>query len=211
MRVFYFYWNLIARQRRWFFVVAIIFLFSVISGIFVRGITPNLFETFESMFKDIVGDSFAFDIPTALKIFANNTTAALLMMFGGMVFGIIPLLSIVFNGFIIGYVIAESFFSFPMDIFKTGYFVFATIIPHGIFEIPAILFSATLGIRFGTEWMKQNSTLTRGEIFRKNFFSAILSLPLLIAVLFGAAFVEVFISSQAGFSLISGTTPFIGN
>lgn len=210
-QVFHFYWDIIASQRRWFFVVTMIFLFGVIGGAVARGITPNLFEIFRDMFEGIIDDSFAFNIPTALKIFANNITAALLMIFGGMVFGIIPLLSILLNGFIIGYVIAELFFSFPMNIFKTGYFAFATIVPHGIFEIPAVLFSATLGIRFGTEWMKKSDTLKRGEIFRKNFFSAIFSLPLLIGILFVAAVIEVFISLQIGFSLTSGTIPLMGN
>src|SRR3989338_613983 len=146
-RIFHYYWDLIINQRRWFFAITMIFLLGIVSGIFTRGITPNLFETFKDMFNDIVGDSFTLDIPMALKIFINNITAALLMIFGGIALGAIPILSVLLNGFIIGYVIAESFFTFPMHVFKTGYFIFATIVPHGLFEIPAVLFSATLGLR----------------------------------------------------------------
>ncbi len=202
-RVFHYYWELIANQRRWFFAVAIIFIFGIASGVLTRGITPNLFDTFEGMFKDIMGDSFTLDIPMALKIFTNNTTASLMMIFGGMLFGIIPFLSVLFNGFIIGYIVTESFFAFPMNVFKTAYLTFATIVPHGIFEIPAVLFSATLGLRFGIEWMQKGSASKRGEIFRKNFISALLFLPLLIIILFIAAFIEIFISSKIGFMLTS--------
>lgn len=166
---------------------------------------PDLQNQIADMFREIIGDTFTFDFAMVLRIFVNNTTAALIMIFGGVFFGLVPFFAIFFNGFIMGYIIVGSFFAFPVSILKTLYFSFATIIPHGIFEIPAILFSAALGMRFGIEWMQKSSAPNRGDIFRKNFMSALLTIPLLIFVLFIAASVEIFISARIGYGLLSGT------
>lgn len=202
-RIFHFYWSLITRQRLWLRAVAIFFIVGIINGAIGYSVMPSLRDILADVYEDIIGESFTFNIPMALKIFVNNATAALLMIFGGVAFGILPFLAIFLNGFIIGYVIIGLFFSFPPDILKTAYFSFATIVPHGIFEIPAILLSTTLGIRFGTEWMKKNAHPSRGDIFRKNFLSALSYIPLLVVILLIAAFIEVFISARIGSTLIS--------
>ena len=202
-RIFNYYWDLIVNQRRWFFAIAIIFLFGVISGILIRVITPNFLDTFRDIVKDIVGDTLTFDASLMIRIFVNNITAAFVMMFGGIVLGLIPFFAILFNGFVIGYVVTASLLTASMGTLESVYLTFSTIIPHGIFEIPAILFSAALGLRFGIEWMQQNNTNTRGMIFRKNFISALACVPLLVIILFIAAGIEVFISSRFGYALIS--------
>lgn len=202
-RIFHYYWNSIIDNRIWFFIAVVIFCVGMISGGGTYAIVPDMHEKIANMFENIIGDSFTFDISMVMKIFINNTTAALMMIFGGMVFGVIPFFAILFNGWVIGYVITELLFSSPISIFKTMYLIFGTILPHGIFEIPIILFSTALGIRFGTEWIKKSSTSKRGEIFRKNFQSAFSFLPLIIIILFIAACSEVFISSQIGHNILS--------
>ncbi|MBI2644672.1 stage II sporulation protein M [Candidatus Uhrbacteria bacterium] len=204
-RIFHFYWNLVARQKNWLRGVLILFCVGIVSGAGAYSIVPDLQNQIADMFREIIGDTFTFDFAMVLRIFVNNTTAALIMIFGGVFFGLVPFFAIFFNGFIMGYIIVGSFFAFPVSILKTLYFSFATIIPHGIFEIPAILFSAALGMRFGIEWMQKSSAPNRGDIFRKNFMSALLTIPLLIFVLFIAASVEIFISARIGYGLLSGT------
>jgi len=203
-RLFHYYWNLAVRQKQWLRLVTSLFCISIISGAVSYGIIPDLQNQLADMFKEIVGDTFTFDFAMVLKIFVNNITSALLMMFGGFIFGLIPLFAISLNGFIIGYVIMGSFFSFPTNIFQTAYFSFATIIPHGVFEIPAILFSAALGIRFGTEWMHNSSAQSRSNIFKKTFIWALATIPILAVILFIAANIEVFVSSRIGYALVSG-------
>ena len=121
-RIFNYYWDLIVNQRRWFFAIAIIFLFGVISGILIRVITPNFLDTFRDMVKDIVGDTITFDASLMIRIFVNNITAAFVMMFGGIVLGLIPFFAILFNGFVIGYVVTASLLTALIGTFESIFF-----------------------------------------------------------------------------------------
>ena len=76
-------------------------------------------------------------------IAANNIVKSLIFMLGGVLGSVLPIFFVVFNGFIVGYV-AYSIGS----LYGTG-FVVAGLVPHGIFEISAILFSMSLGVSLG--------------------------------------------------------------
>jgi len=61
----------------------------------------------------------------------------------GLGLGLVPLLVVTSNGFLLG-VVAYS------AVQKSGaVFLAAGILPHGIFELPAVLFSISLGFRLG--------------------------------------------------------------
>jgi len=70
------------------------------------------------------------------------------------------------------------------------------LVPHGIFELPAVLIAAALGLRFGTEWLRQESKGHRGEVLKNNLIRAIVCLPAIALVLFIAALIEVFASGK---------------
>lgn len=77
-------------------------------------------------------------------IFFNNAIKAIVVMYIGSLFGIVPLVFLAVNGMVIGYVIniaAEEGLLFTI--------VFKGLLPHGILEIPAILFACAYGMRFG--------------------------------------------------------------
>ncbi|MCA0758449.1 stage II sporulation protein M [Paenibacillus sp. N4] len=83
-----------------------------------------------------------------LVIFLNNAVKSIFVMYLGALFGILPLLFLVVNGMVIGFLLkhlAEQ---------QGGAFVFELIfkglLPHGIIEIPAIVVACAYGLRFGT-------------------------------------------------------------
>lgn len=120
-------------------------------------------------------------------ILLNNAVKAYLAMALGLGLGIYSAFFLIVNGFVLGNV---------MNIIaaETGFlFVFASILPHGIIEIPAILAAASLGLIMGRCGLKR----LRGKncdikpLWKKSnkiFFTYIL--PALIA----ASFVEVFLT-----------------
>lgn len=77
-------------------------------------------------------------------IFANNLLVSLLMLYGGGFFAILPLFSLVTNGLVIGYLARTYVPDHGWGGFLLG------ILPHGVIEIPAVLFASAYGIRFGT-------------------------------------------------------------
>lgn len=74
---------------------------------------------------------------------ANNTIKSLLFMLGGLLGGVLPLFFVVFNGFFIGWVTYSLGSSVGLG------FVVAGLMPHGVFEIPAILLAMSMGVSLG--------------------------------------------------------------
>ncbi|MCY0893668.1 MAG: stage II sporulation protein M [Acidibacillus sp.] len=85
-------------------------------------------------------------IEVAFTIFSHNLTTSLTMLIGGIVFGIIPLVSVMINGALVGFVLTvltQTTHVNPILLFFTGIF------PHGIFEIPAYLLASGFGLELG--------------------------------------------------------------
>ena len=64
-------------------------------------------------------------------------------MVSGILFGIYPLFATIANGFILGFVASIS-------VSEVGFLVLWRILPHGIFELPAIFISFGLGLKIGS-------------------------------------------------------------
>jgi stage II sporulation protein M len=103
-----------------------------ISPMSFEGVLSNIPDPYE------VG---SFEFFTALVY--NNVFASLIFIVSGLFIGIPPLMFMAFNGLFIGYVAFNA-----AQIQGLG-FVFATILPHGVIEIPAIVLSAAMGVGFG--------------------------------------------------------------
>lgn len=75
-------------------------------------------------------------------IIANNMKSAFFGMIFGIFFGIVSLVVAVVNGYVLGFVAKES-------VSIGGFSILFRLIPHGIFEIPAVIISLALGLKLG--------------------------------------------------------------
>jgi stage II sporulation protein M len=104
----------------------------------------------------------------------------------GLFFGIGPVIFLIINGYTIGNLI--SFASSKVAVYKIG----LAIIPHGIFEVPAILIASSYGLWWG---VKNYRKFRYKDSFRDDF-----SLPIkryiniVIPLLLIGAFVEAYIT-----------------
>ena len=108
-------------------------------------------------------------------IFLNNALTCFLNIVLGPLLAIAPLASMVFNGGLIG-CLAQ----------KNGLIIFIGIMPHGIFEIPALLLSAAIGVKIGREILKNRMKRDLKRELRKGlrvFLVLILPLLLIAAVI----------------------------
>jgi stage II sporulation protein M len=116
-------------------------------------------------------------------IFLNNTSIAIMVIFLGMIFGLLPLFMLVSNGMILGYALTLNTSG------STSMLVLKGILPHGIFEISAILIACAYGLKLGTLVMKlflhvlirRVRVTARAEIIR--IFKLILPLIFFIVIL----------------------------
>lgn len=92
----------------------------------------------------------------ALMIFTNNAVKTLLVIVLGIALAIVPLVFIVVNGVAIGVVLHLATQSKGL-----AYSIMA-IVPHGVFELPGVLYGAAIGMMLGGKAIKR--------LFRKSEF-----------------------------------------
>ena len=107
----------------------------------------------------------------------------------GVVGGILPVCFLLLNGYAIGLVLYITIQSKGIASFLLA------IVPHGIFELPAVLLGASIGIFLGARATKRLfgkfETTLKSDLRRAIRFYCGVILPLLLV----AAFVEAFITS----------------
>lgn len=151
---------------------SIIFLFFIILGLVFPSI---LEERILEMIKSLVSQTQDKTILGLISfITANNIQVAFFGIITGIALGILPIMALVINGYVIGFVIHHS-------IAEAGILVLWKLFPHGIFELPAILISTALGIKLGTDLKN----------IKKNFISSIrIFLLIIIPLLVIAGIIE---------------------
>lgn len=174
-----------------------------------RNISRLIFISFLSFFAgSLVGISLSFDYETISGhgdinvmpllekefseeklsfsyIFINNSKAAFLLSFGGILtFGGLTLLNLIFNGMNLGVVFYDALISSDLKTF------FLLILPHGIFEIPALIIAGAAGFKIPYELLrfalgKKDEIITEEDA--KEFFKLV---GISIALIFIAAVIE---------------------
>lgn len=125
-------------------------------------------------------------------IFLNNIFVALMASLGGLVFAFLPVAIVVINGFIIGVV-----YYLTINI-KSSVFFFAGVIPHGVIELPVIIFSVAIGIWLGSAlfnflFLGDESIQSLRHKIKRVFYTYV---TFILPLLFLAALVEAFVTPK---------------
>jgi uncharacterized membrane protein SpoIIM required for sporulation len=166
----------IVESRNYIYAIILIFAFSIIIGFFLIPLSPELSNIINNELKGIIditenlsgtqligfilwnnakvsaeGLFSPLIIIDAIARGANVTSAVSLLIFvpvGYLIGAIQPILSIA-NGAILGYVLSKVFA-------LSGFTEFWRILPHGIFELPAVFISLGMGMKLGTFLFNSN-------------------------------------------------------
>jgi stage II sporulation protein M len=170
-------WGFIKESKKQIYFAIGVFLLFALVGFFA--IPPQNLELILIQKLKEISEMFSGlgTMQTIWLIFTNNLFVCFLVIFLGILFGIFPFLTLISNGYIIGYVAQKA-------VAVDGILVLWKLLPHGIFELPAILISAGIGFKLGT-------SLFRRKEFLKNYKKAMLTFFLVIfLLLFIAAVIE---------------------
>jgi stage II sporulation protein M len=131
------------RRNFWYLTSLTLALFvgSVCVGFFASTGSPALGEGVVRLFRETIASGIAND-PSwliCLKIFLNNLQANLLIFLGGVTLGMLTAGVLVVNGLVIGVVVEV------VRRREGPLFIVASLLPHGIIEIPAFVLSGVLG------------------------------------------------------------------
>jgi stage II sporulation protein M len=142
-------WKHIKESKNFIYFSILIFLVFSLIGFFFPA--PESLQTtiFEFLEKLIQLTSEMSPSELIIYIFFNNLQSSFFGMVFGFILGIFPLISLVANGYLLGFVSALS-------VNAEGFSILWRLIPHGIFELPALFVSLGLGLRIGSFILKKN-------------------------------------------------------
>ena len=173
-------WNYVKESRNFiYFVMGLFFVFALI-GFFVPApeiVSEEILKFLEELLEKTQGMS---QLELILFILINNAQTSFFGMLFGVIFGIIPLISMIGNGYVLGFVSSIAVGEHSIS-------VLLRLLPHGIFELPAIFISLGLGIKFGTFIFQKNKI----ESFREYFWNSLkVFIYIVIPLLIIAAIIE---------------------
>jgi stage II sporulation protein M len=171
-------------------VVIFFFALSLGAGILLTARNPEIGAEFLQLFKDAIMGEIIDNEPLLLaaKLFLNNLQACILLFLGGATFGILTIFIIGTNGLVIGAIVELVREQQSLT------YVLAAIVPHGIFEIPAFIISATLGVLLARSLWSElyGKADAAGQALRLARIFLTVVIPL-VAI---AAFTEAFITPE---------------
>ncbi|MBU2562700.1 MAG: stage II sporulation protein M [Nanoarchaeota archaeon] len=175
-------WKYIQESKNFIYLAFGVFFIFVLVGFFVpapESIKEQILIIIEKILETTI------DLSTSeliTFIFFNNIQSSFLGMILGILVGVYPLMALIFNGYLLGFVASMSY-----DI--EGFSILWKILPHGIFELPAIFISLGLGIRLGTIFFQKNKKDSFRKLYLislKVFFYIVLPLLIIAAVIEGS-------------------------
>lgn len=120
-----------------------IFALTAVMGYYAAALDPDLASQWRAELDALRWILEQPPLVVMIIIFLKNLLASAMALLLGLGLGLVPLLVVTSNGFLLG-VVAYS------AVQKSGaVFLAAGILPHGIFELPAVLVSISLGFRLG--------------------------------------------------------------
>jgi stage II sporulation protein M len=170
------------------FVIYVIFFLSLANGyLLALGNPAGARQTIDQLFSGFSPLHQVSTFELFIFIFLNNSIKALLVIMTGFLFGIVPIFFVFSNANLIGVVLA---------IFgaREGFVrVVLSLLPHGIFEIPAILIASGYGLWLGVRFYRK---LRYGETFREAFWFAVRKyFTVVFPLLLLAAFIEAYLTT----------------
>jgi len=184
--------RIIQHNLNWIVIALFFFLFGIILPMFLSGrenfffleLTENQQHFLAEMAEIIFTGS---PLRGIAILFLNNLLASVQMMLFGIFIGIPPLMGLFTNGFLLGNILL----SLEYEGASLLTFIAAGVLPHGVFELPAFIVSASFGLKIGFHLLFPLPQKKRGESLKFIWQEYLALLPLIVYLLLIAAIVEI--------------------
>jgi stage II sporulation protein M len=129
--------------KGWIIIAIFLFAIGIALGLATpAGIADLLSEDLRAL-EELGGMLAPFSIATAIFIFVKNALAIVMSFTLSPIFCLVPILALTINGWLLGFV------SPALVSNKSLGFLLAGLLPHGIFEIPALILGEAAALSFG--------------------------------------------------------------
>jgi stage II sporulation protein M len=136
-------WKYLLESRKFIYGVIVLFFFFSLIGFFI--VPPEVIqEGIMKFLEELIEKTKDFGVFEMMNfIFWNNLKSSFIGMISGVFFGLFSLVNAISNGYVLGFVGNFS-------VQENGFLILLRLLPHGIFELPAIFISLGLGFKLGT-------------------------------------------------------------
>ena len=179
------------RFRLWVIIASVLFVIGIGAGIAVSATMPAsivaLFTEELTALEELVAALGPFQVTTAIFIFFKNVLALLISYIFSPILCLLPVLTLVLNGSLL------SFVSVLVAQEESVGFVLSGLLPHGIFEIPALIIGGAAALHFGAMVIMALFSRERRNIlpgFKQNIRYLLIAFALLVP----AAIIETFVT-----------------
>ncbi len=181
------------RELKPYFIASVLLILAgMVCGVAASAYAPKLSsapgEALQEFGKLFLGLSKPY---LAAAIFLNNGLKTLAVIVVGTLGGILPLVFLLVNGYVLGIVLDVTIRS------EGALAAFLAVAPHGALELPAILLGTSIGLMVGVRAVKRlfgkGERTIPDELARALRFFLIIIVPLLLL----SAFIEAFITPSA--------------
>lgn len=166
-------WKYVKESKNFIYAIIISFFVFALIGFFVP--TPDFIsEQILNFIRELLEKTKDFSQFELIRfIFLNNVQNSFYGLIFGVFLGIPSILAALSNGYLLGFVSS-------MSVDNGGFISLWRLLPHGIFELPAIFISLGLGVKIGSFIFYKK----KFEILKKYFFNSLRVFFLIIIPLF---------------------------
>ena len=173
--------------KRWIFIAIFLFGIALVFGL----ATPtgiSLPAEYIAALKELSGILVPFNALTVILIFAKNTSTLLLSFALSPIFCLVPILVLTVNGWLLAVI------SVTVIQEKSLGFLLAGLLPHGIFELPALILGQAAALSFGTMAILALFKRERRNLLLPSLKQNLRYLMVALVLLLPAAFIETYIT-----------------
>ncbi len=180
------------RYKLWILIAVGLFVVGIVAGLIISATMPagivDLFSEELSALEELGTIFVPFQATTAVFIFFKNVSALLFSFIFSPILCLLPILALVLNGSLL------SFISVIVVQEESLGFILAGLLPHGIFEIPALIIGEAAALSFGAMVIIALISRKRRSQLLPNLKQNLKYLLLAFALLVPAAIIETFVT-----------------
>jgi len=179
----------VIRYRTWLIIAIALFGVGIVSGLAAPPSIVNLLSEEITALEEFA--SLLAPLPQFLVfaiIFLKNTSTLLLSFILSPILCLVPILALTLNGWLIGFVS-------NVIVQETSlWFLIAGLLPHGVFELPALILGEAAALSFGTVAILALFKKERRKLLVPNLRQNLKYLLIAFALLLPAAIMETFVT-----------------
>ncbi len=135
-------WDYLKESKNFIYAIIAIFFIFVLIGFFLPA-SASITEQILKFIQELLEKTENMSQGELVKfIFLNNLQSSFFSMVFGVLLGVFPMIAAITNGYVLGFVAS-------MSVEFGGGVILLRLLPHGIFELPAIFISLGLGLKLG--------------------------------------------------------------